>query len=71
MHHVSRRSAISAALVLVMALAGCNRIPDTIKIGVAQPISGGLAALGQDLVNGVQLAVTELNSKALKSMASW
>jgi branched-chain amino acid transport system substrate-binding protein len=66
MHHVSRRSAISAALVLVMALAGCNRIPDTIKIGVAQPISGGLAALGQDLVNGVQLAVTELNKQGFK-----
>jgi branched-chain amino acid transport system substrate-binding protein len=66
MHHVSRRSTISAALVLVMALAGCNRIPDTIKIGVAQPISGGLAALGQDLVNGVQLAVTELNTQGFK-----
>jgi branched-chain amino acid transport system substrate-binding protein len=66
MHPISRRSAASAALVLIMALAGCNRIPDTIKIGVAQPITGDLATLGQDLVNGVQLAVTELNKQGFK-----
>ena len=42
-------------------LTGCSNIPDTIKIGVAQPLSGPLAALGQDLLNGVNLAVSELN----------
>jgi len=36
-------------------------VPDTLKIGVAQPLSGPLAALGQDLLNGVNLAVGELN----------
>lgn len=60
---LSRRSAISAAIIsLTLAgLSGCNRMPDTIKIGVAQPLSGGIGALGKDLVNGVQLAVDELN----------
>ena len=60
---LSRRSALSAAIIsLTLAgLSGCNRMPDTIKIGVAQPLSGGIGALGKDLVNGVQLAVDELN----------
>ena len=42
-------------------LGGCSKVPDTIRIGVAQPLSGPLAALGQDLLNGVRLAVDELN----------
>jgi len=42
-------------------LTGCSNIPDRVKIGVAQPLSGPLAALGKDLLNGVQLAVDELN----------
>ena len=42
-------------------LTGCGNIPDSIKIGVAQPLSGPLSALGKDLLNGVQLAINELN----------
>ena len=42
-------------------LTGCSNIPDSVKIGVAQPLSGPLSALGKDLLNGVQLAVNELN----------
>jgi branched-chain amino acid transport system substrate-binding protein len=65
---ISRRSVISVATTTLVALAllGCNRMPDTIKIGVAQPLSGGLAGLGKDLVNGVQLAVDELNKQGFK-----
>jgi branched-chain amino acid transport system substrate-binding protein len=65
---LSRRSAISAAVATVLAasLSGCNRMPDTIKIGVAQPLSGGLAGLGKDMVNGVQLAINELNKQGFK-----
>jgi branched-chain amino acid transport system substrate-binding protein len=65
---ISRRSAVSAVVVsvLAMSLSGCNRVPDTIKIGVAQPLSGGLAALGKDLTNGVQLAIDELNKQGYK-----
>ena len=40
--------------------------PASIKIGVAQPLSGNLAALGQDLLNGVKLAVAELNKEGFK-----
>jgi branched-chain amino acid transport system substrate-binding protein len=68
MSNFSRRSAISTAVAALAALtlAGCNRVPDTIKIGVAQPLSGGLASLGKDLLNGVQLAVNELNKEGFK-----
>ncbi len=68
MKHLSRRSAISAAVIATISitLAGCDRTPDTIKIGVAQPLSGGLAALGKDLANGVQLAINELNKEGFK-----
>ena len=50
----------------VLLLSACNRIPDTVKIGVAQPLTGGAAALGQDLLNGVQMAVREINRDGLK-----
>jgi branched-chain amino acid transport system substrate-binding protein len=65
----SRRSTISAAVMTlaVFIMVGCTRpMPDTIKIGVAQPLSGGLAGLGKDMVNGVQLAVDELNKQGFK-----
>ena len=68
--HHSRRSAISL-LALGLAstgtlLQGCDSAPSTIKIGVAQPLTGGLAALGQDLLNGVNLAVEELNREGVR-----
>jgi branched-chain amino acid transport system substrate-binding protein len=68
MKHINRRSAISVAVIALasITLAGCDRTPDTIKIGVAQPLSGGLASLGKDLTNGVQLAVNELNKEGFK-----
>ena len=50
-----------AALGTAPWLGGCGKVPDTLRIGVAQPLSGPLAALGQDLLNGVRLAVDELN----------
>jgi branched-chain amino acid transport system substrate-binding protein len=60
--------ALSAVSVAAM-LSGCQffkGVPDTIKIGVAQPLSGGLAPLGNDLLNGVKLAVDELNKQGFK-----
>lgn len=65
-HMDRRRFTAGMALTTVAAsallvLSGCSKVPDTIKIGVAQPLSGPLGALGQDLLNGVQLAVDELN----------
>ncbi len=66
MKPIHRRSALCAALLAVVTLSGCDRTPDTIKIGVAQPLSGGLTALGKDLANGVQLAINELNKEGFK-----
>jgi branched-chain amino acid transport system substrate-binding protein len=68
--HFSRRSVIMALPALSTALlSGCqyfSSIPATIKIGVAQPLTGGLAPLGNDLLNGVKLAVDELNKQGYK-----
>jgi branched-chain amino acid transport system substrate-binding protein len=54
------------AIAATVFQAACSRVPDTVKIGVAQPLSGPLAALGADMKNGVQLAVNELNAKGFK-----
>ncbi|MDH4425685.1 MAG: branched-chain amino acid ABC transporter substrate-binding protein [Acidovorax sp.] len=65
---IDRRGFTASMAVLAVAaatfLSGCGKVPDTIKIGVAQPLSGPLGALGQDLLNGVNLAVEELNKGA-------
>jgi branched-chain amino acid transport system substrate-binding protein len=70
MHHPTRRQATSllalTAIAAVALLAGCDNSPSVIKIGVAQPMSGNLAALGQDMHNGVKLAVDELNKAGFK-----
>ncbi len=50
----------------VSLTAACDPVPDTVKIGVAQPFSGPRGALGQDMLNGVQLAVDEINAHGLK-----
>jgi branched-chain amino acid transport system substrate-binding protein len=57
-------SCIACAAALVMT--ACNPIPDTVKIGVAQPLSGPLAADGLDLLNGVLMAVNEINAAGLR-----
>ena len=67
--NIRRLSLTATALALTSAsllLTGCDNSPDTVKIGVAQPLSGNLAALGQDLHNGVKLAVAELNEEGFK-----
>src|SRR4051812_19792043 len=58
-----------AATVLFVAwvLCACGpRIPDTITIGVAQPMSGPSAARGMDIVNGAKLAAAELTASKYK-----
>ena len=57
----ARMAAVAAAAVVGLGASGCSKVPDTIRIGVAQPLSGNLGALGQDLLNGVTMAVDELN----------
>ncbi|MDR6859789.1 branched-chain amino acid ABC transporter substrate-binding protein [Variovorax guangxiensis] len=53
-----------SALALV-GLIACSKVPDTVKIGVAQPLSGPLAALGKDMLQGVELAVKEINASGV------
>lgn len=66
----SRRTTLNALALGVVALCallqGCDSAPTSIKIGVAQPLSGNLAAMGQDLLNGVTLAVEEINKEGPK-----
>src|SRR2546421_11374845 len=57
-----RPSLVFATFVLCLFFAGCSRIPDNVKIGVAQPLSGPLKPMGADMLDGVQLAVNELNA---------
>ena len=56
------RAAAVASMAAVPFMVGCDRTPDVVKIGVAQPLSGPLGALGQDLLNGAQMAVDEINA---------
>ncbi|PQA76374.1 branched-chain amino acid ABC transporter substrate-binding protein [Rhodoferax sp. TS-BS-61-7] len=68
--NLSRRSAVRllalSAVLSSALLQGCDSVPSVIKIGVAQPLTGNLSALGQDLLNGVNLAVEELNKEGYK-----
>ncbi len=57
-----RRPSILFFSLLVVLVGGCNRAPDAVKIGVGQPLSGGSMREGQDLLNGAQLAVEEINA---------
>jgi len=54
-------------LVGMAALTGCQPgVPDTVKIGVAQPLSGPLKELGQDMVDGTKMAIDDINKEGLK-----
>ncbi|MGM9490966.1 branched-chain amino acid ABC transporter substrate-binding protein [Ideonella sp. YS5] len=54
-------------LVGLAALTGCQPgVPDTVKIGVAQPLSGPLKELGQDMVDGTRMAIDDINKEGLK-----
>ncbi len=49
-------------LAAALSMSACNRTPDVLRIGVAQPLSGELATQGADMLNGVTLAVEEINA---------
>ncbi|TWO69512.1 branched-chain amino acid ABC transporter substrate-binding protein [Caenimonas sedimenti] len=59
-------SILAFGVIATSLLTACDSTPSVIKIGVAQPLSGPLAALGQDMHNGVKLAVDELNKSGFK-----
>ena len=60
-HPLLARASVAALVGLLLVACG-PRIPETITIGVAQPLSGPSAARGQDLVNGAKLAAADLNA---------
>jgi branched-chain amino acid transport system substrate-binding protein/urea transport system substrate-binding protein len=61
----SRRSvlqgAAAVAAVAPLGFPAIVRAQETVRLGVLQPLSGGLEVLGQQGVQGVQLAIEEAN----------
>ena len=57
-----RRTLLAATTALALLAQTGIAAADVIKIGVLAPISGAQAADGQEMVNGAQLAVDELNA---------
>ncbi len=54
-------------LAAAAALSACGpKIPDTLTIAVAQPLSGPQAGRGKDLLDGAKLAVEEINKSGFK-----
>jgi branched-chain amino acid transport system substrate-binding protein len=50
-------------LCLWLTAFGCQKKEDTIKIGIAGPMTGDQAKMGMDFKNGASLAVEEWNNK--------
>ena len=62
----ARQFLIAVTGLATALLAACSsRVPDVVTIGVAVPLSGPQAGRGKDLLDGVQLAVKELNAKGV------
>lgn len=57
---------IVAFLLSGAALIGHAQAADTVKIGVAGPLTGGLAQQGKDVENGARLAVEHVNAAGIK-----
>jgi branched-chain amino acid transport system substrate-binding protein len=49
-------------LVASLALGGCTKKSDDIKVGVYGPFTGGSAPMGVSMRNGVQIAIDEINA---------
>jgi len=60
-----RALAAAIGVVTVIAVAGCGKKDEAVKIGHAGPLTGGIAHLGKDNENGVRLAVEEANAKGI------
>lgn len=57
-----RRAACVAACLALAFPCGCGKKQDTVAIGVVLPLSGGDTGLGSQYLNGLTLAVEELNA---------
>jgi branched-chain amino acid transport system substrate-binding protein len=54
---------LAVALVIGAAVAGCQKSPDTIKIGLAAVQSGSDAQIGLTMLQGSQIAIDEWNAR--------
>lgn len=59
---MKRNTLIAAATALGISTQAGIAVADIIKVGVLAPVSGPQAADGQEMVNGAQLAIDELNA---------
>jgi len=57
------RKILFVILSFCLLFSACRKKEETIKIGIAGPITGDQAKMGMDFKNGVSLAVEEWNSK--------
>lgn len=53
------------SIMLVVLVIGCSekKQEDVVRIGLAGPLTGGQASIGQDMYHGAQMAVDEWNAK--------
>ena len=59
------RIMVAGLCVMALAVAGCSKKDDTVKIGHAGPMTGSIAHLGKDNEYGVKLALDEANATGL------
>ena len=57
-----KRNFLTSALMALGLMTAGTAMADVVKIGVLAPVSGKSAADGEEMVNGAQLAVDELNA---------
>ncbi|WP_436024783.1 ABC transporter substrate-binding protein [Rhizobacter sp. LjRoot28] len=62
----SNMKQISAAVALGMAFVGHASAQEVVKIGFSGPLSGGAALYGKNVLDGMQLAVSEINAQGLE-----
>ena len=66
---ISRRrlNLLPIAVALAGAFgAGSVLAQDTVKIGFTGPLSGGAALYGKNVVNGMEMAIKEINAAGLE-----
>ncbi len=51
-----------AATVAALALSGCSKKPEGIKIGLITPLSGDVKTFGESVLNAFNIAVSEANA---------
>ena len=57
---------LAAALATSALFAGAAHAQDVVKIGYSGPLSGGAALYGKNVLDGMQMAVSEINAAGLE-----